>query len=119
VTIALYPFRYRDPLTGRWVSARYKATREEIASRYAQWEITGPAEIRSPETAGNYFRPFPLTTRAELARLLEPQPDMAPAIDAIAVLLARVFLRRYVTWCARRRQFAAMNGAARLHNSLS
>ena len=43
-----YPFRFRDPLTGRWVRARYRATREEIAARYTEAEIFGPAETRRP-----------------------------------------------------------------------
>jgi hypothetical protein len=118
VRIELYPFRYRDRLTGRWVRARYKATREEIAARYGEWEITGPAEIRSPETAGTYFRPFPPTTADELARALNPQPDMAPAVDAIEAFLAYAFLRRYVTWCARSRRYASAGGAAMLLREL-
>jgi len=28
-----FPFRYRDPRTGKWVKARYKAAREEIDAR--------------------------------------------------------------------------------------
>jgi hypothetical protein len=119
VTIELYPFRYRGRLAGRWVRARYKATREKIAARYAEWEIIGPAEIRSPETAGAYFRPFPPTTPAELARALTPQPDMAPVVDAIEAFLARVFLRRYVTWCARAGEADRAFGAARLWRGLA
>jgi hypothetical protein len=120
MTVELFPFRYRDRLTGRWVRARYKAAREEIAAAgYAEWEITGPAEIRSPETAGTYFRPFPPTSAAELARMLEPQPDMAPIVDAIEAFLAQIFLRRYTTCCARRRLFAPMNGAANLYQRMS
>lgn len=42
----LYPFRFKDPLTGRWIHARYKATREQLALRETEWEITGPAEVR-------------------------------------------------------------------------
>jgi hypothetical protein len=38
----IFPFRFFDPLRGRWITARYKATREEIAARYERWEITGP-----------------------------------------------------------------------------
>jgi len=34
-------------------------------------------------------------------------------INATECYLLRVFLRRYVTWCARRRRFAAMQGAWR------
>ena len=39
---------------------------------------------------------------------------MPPRIDATERYLLRVFLRRYITYCARRRRFAAMKGAARL-----
>ena len=44
--LELFPFRYRDPRTGRWIRARYVAERHEIAARYAELEIIGPAEIR-------------------------------------------------------------------------
>jgi hypothetical protein len=52
-----FPFRYRDSLTGRWVNARYKATPDEIAARYAEWEITGPPEILNVETSAAHFPP--------------------------------------------------------------
>lgn len=38
--IELFAFRYRLP--GQRIRARYLATREEIAKRYAEWEILGP-----------------------------------------------------------------------------
>ena len=34
--------------------------------------------------------------------------------DQLERFLVLTFLRRYITYCARRRRFAAMNGAARL-----
>ena len=49
-----------------------------------------------------------------MRRYTESAPELQPAIDASEAFLLRVFLRRYVTYCARRRRFAAMNGAARL-----
>ena len=52
----LYPFRFIDPITGRWVRARYRAERDEIAQRHAKWEITGEREIRRVN-AGT-FSPF-------------------------------------------------------------
>jgi hypothetical protein len=55
-TLLLYPFRARDPLTGKWYRARYKAERQEIAARYGEWEIIGPAEIRHP--VGEAFSPW-------------------------------------------------------------
>ena len=54
-TFEVLPLRYRDARTGKWVKARYMATREEIAARYAEWEVTGPGEIRRP--LGGYFNP--------------------------------------------------------------
>lgn len=51
----VFPFRYRDPRTGNWVRARYKATPGDIAARYAEWEITGPGEERRPSEG--YFNP--------------------------------------------------------------
>jgi hypothetical protein len=54
--LLLYPFRFRDPVTGKWVRARYKAERTEIAARYAAWELCGPPEIRARAGAG--FSPW-------------------------------------------------------------
>ena len=57
--LLLYPFRFVDPVTGRWVRARYKAERHELVQRYAQWEITGAPEIRRVGSAtSNTFNPF-------------------------------------------------------------
>jgi hypothetical protein len=51
----VFHFRYTDVRTGKWTRARYKASREDIAARYADWEVTGPAELRTPRTG--YFNP--------------------------------------------------------------
>jgi hypothetical protein len=119
VALELFPFRYRDPLTSRWVNARYKATREDIAAHYGEWEITGPAEVRS--SIGGSFQPYRILQHAELMRLLEPAPQVSPhlarppSLDHAECSLVSLFLRRYVTYCARRGQYAEMQGAARLH----
>jgi hypothetical protein len=42
----------------------------------------------------------------------EPPLNRPPSLEGLKRFLLRVFVRRYVTWCARRRRFAAMNGAA-------
>jgi hypothetical protein len=55
-TLLLYPFRARNPLTGRWYRARYKAERRVIAASHAEWEIIGPPEIRRP--VGAAFNPW-------------------------------------------------------------
>jgi hypothetical protein len=49
----LFPFKFFDPLRGRWIQARYKATREEIAARYEKWEITGPGWTPSSVGSGS------------------------------------------------------------------
>lgn len=54
-TLIVYPFRYRDPRTKRWVKARYKATQNEIAARHVDWELMGSGEERRP--IGGYFDP--------------------------------------------------------------
>jgi hypothetical protein len=51
----VFPCRYRDPRTGKWVRARYKATPDDIAARYAEWELTEPGEVRRPSEG--YFSP--------------------------------------------------------------
>jgi hypothetical protein len=101
------------------VRARYVATLDEIQARYEEWEITGSPEVRMP--IGEDFHPFRDRTLVPRppqgidvnAQLLEPT-----AIDTREAWFVRIFLRRYVTWCARRRRFAAMSGAARLARAL-
>jgi len=55
--LELFPFRYRDPLTRKWVRARYVAERHVIAERYAEYEIIGPPEIRDVDPDALYFNP--------------------------------------------------------------
>ena len=40
---ATYPFRLRDPVSGRFVRARFIATLKDIAGCCAAWEILAPA----------------------------------------------------------------------------
>ena len=115
----LFAFRYRDPISGKWIRARYVATREEIEQRYAEWEILRPTEIRDVDPESRYFTPHGHPQDAALRRYSERAPDEQPAIDAIEAFLLAVFLRRYVRYCARRRRYAAMNGAARLFRELT
>ena len=55
--LGLLHFRYRDARTGKWIRARYRADRDEIAARYVEWEIIGPAEIRDVDPTARYFTP--------------------------------------------------------------
>jgi len=59
-TLQLYPFRYRDPRTGKWVRARYLAKVPVIQRQYSEWELTGPAEIQHvpDDPSRDYFNPF-------------------------------------------------------------
>jgi hypothetical protein len=120
----LYPFRYRDPVSGKWKRARHVAERHEIAAQHAEWEIIGPPEIRDVDPHARHFHPYQMIAHAELMRLQEQAPQINPhleqptAIDAAERFLVALFLRRYVTYCARRRRFAQMQGAARLHRDI-
>jgi hypothetical protein len=101
----LYPFRYRDPNTGKWIGARYRASLEDVAARYAEWELIGQPEYRTGD--GQMFSPF--------RRLgYEEALEIEPVVDRSDAWLVACFLRRYVTWCACTKRFRPMQGAARL-----
>jgi hypothetical protein len=110
----LYPFRYKDPVTGKWVRARYRAALETIAARYGTWELTGAPSV--PARIGNGYNPYRhIVPHTELARMSEPPLQMDPCVaDGLERALVCTFLRRYVTYCARRGRYAEMDGAARL-----
>jgi hypothetical protein len=110
----LYPFRYKDPVTGKWVRARYRASLDNIAARYATWELTGAPSVPAP-TAGGYNPHRRVVSHRELSRISEPPLKLVSSLeDGVERALVRIFLRRYVTYCARRGRFAQMNGAAQL-----
>jgi hypothetical protein len=112
--VLLYPFRYRETLTGKWLRARYVATREDIAARYAEWEIDGPPEERS--VTGEHTSGFMAAARPSpaLASHCEANADMqsgAETLHEVEAFLLCVFLRRYATWCVRTRRYAQAQGA--------
>ena len=123
----LYVFRFRDPVTGKWVRARYRAAHDEIVQRYAEYEIVGSAEVRDGDPDAPRFTPHveraaePTEPTEPRANVAEFQPHLAqpPAIDSTEIALLQLFLRRYVTHCARRRRYAEMQGAALLHGEVS
>jgi hypothetical protein len=127
--LELFPFRYRDPRTGKWVRARYRAERHEIAARYVEYEIIGPAEIREIDADERRFSPHVAKGPAQIScdGALDVPARTGPALRAVDPaslcelerFLLLVFLRRHVTYCARRRRFAAMSGAARLHAAIA
>jgi hypothetical protein len=58
-TFELYPFRFRDRLTGKWIRARHRLQVPELQRRYTDWQIIGPPEIRHVGPAGaEQFSPF-------------------------------------------------------------
>ena len=58
-------------------------------------------------------------------RLEEPAPELQPhlakppSLDALEAFLTALFLRRYVTYCARRGRYAQMQGAIQLHREIT
>jgi len=94
----------------------------EIADRYAEWEITGPPEARTP-VAGSFSPHRAPLLRAQPihddAHKVSPHLELSPAIDSVECFLARTFLRRYVTYCARRRRYSQLNGAAMLYAEIT
>jgi hypothetical protein len=85
------------------------AERDEIARRYAEWEITGEPEIRGEGNGAHSFNPMRRTHRTDAGNIMQ-----APTLRDGERYLVLLFLRRYVTYCARRRRYAQMEGAARL-----
>ena len=79
-----------------------------------------PPEIRDVDPNARYFTPWKVTPHAELMRIEELPPEMQPhlatppRINEREAFLTMLFLRRYVTHCARRKRYAQMQGAARL-----
>ena len=123
--LELFPFRYRDPVNRKWVRARYVAERHEIAARYAEWEIIGPPEIRHVDPEARYFTPWKVLPHAELVRPedrapeLQPHHERPPAVDGLEAFLVKVFLRRYVAYCAKRHRYSQMEGAVRLYREIA
>jgi hypothetical protein len=132
--LELFPFRFRHPRIGKWMRVRYRAERPEIGRRYAEYEITGPAEVREVDVGARAFTPHAGFAPAAHRPIKDPPnqppcpekdppdgdppvkepPEEDPAnVDGLKRSLLLVFLRRYVTYCARRGRFAAMQGAAR------
>jgi len=60
--VELFAFRYRDPHTGKWVRARYRAELHELKHRYVEFEITGAPELREVSSNTRYFSPHPRET---------------------------------------------------------
>jgi len=90
-----------------------------LRSIYAEWEITGPAELRAG--GGGSFNPFRGPTMyVDHLPSNEESPVEDRAIDAdLERFLVLLFPRRYLTWCARCRRFAQMERATDLHRQIA
>ena len=113
----LYPFRLRNPITGKWHRARWKASLEEIEAHRGEWIIDGPPEVRAHlgSTSGfQQWKPSPV----DVSLQMHPQRDTPPVIVEMERFLAGVFLRRYATYCVRRKRYAQAQGAAILARGL-
>lgn len=68
-TLYLHRFRYRDRITGRWVTARYRADAGFIRTRYPDSQLLD-AEVRVVGESHGYFNPL---------RGTQPRTDTAAA----------------------------------------
>jgi len=129
LSLVLYRFRFFDAASGRWVLARHRAELHVIAKRYARWQLVGEPEIRRNDTIG-WFSPHhdgsaPVRAAEQSTQIempdaaigcdVETSPSIVGDTERFLVLL---FLRRYIAWCARRRRYASMEGAAKLSRSV-
>lgn len=64
------------------------------------------------------FAPFRRLSFADLQQIREHAPMPDPEIDADEAALAKLFLGRYVTWCAKARHMERIPGAVALYRSL-
>jgi len=91
----------------------------------SEWEVIEPPGIRDVDPDARYFTPWKIVPHAEAMRMFERPPQInphlerPPAIDTVECFLTTLFLRRYVTYCARRRRFSQMQGAARLLSKIA
>jgi hypothetical protein len=85
--LELFPFRYRDELTGKWKRARYVAERHEIAERFAEYEILGPVEIREVDPEARTFNPHHsvLSNLGPILTIAGWRPSRRVAIAGVAV----------------------------------
>jgi hypothetical protein len=91
----------------------------------SEWEVIEPPGIRDVDPDARYFTPWKIVPHADLMRMEEAPPEMQPQlttpprINEREVFLTVLFLRRYVTHCARRKRYAQMQGAAGLLRSVA
>ena len=50
----VFSFRFFDAIRNRWIVARHKLSKEELAARYERYEIIGDAEVRHSMNDGHF-----------------------------------------------------------------
>ena len=94
----------------------YVAERHEIAARYKEWEITGPPDVRDVDPEARYCTPWKVVPHAVLMRMEGARRQRSRTlssrqrVDEREAFLAMLFLRRYGTYCARRRRHSLLQG---------
>ena len=117
-------FRYRDRLNGKWVKGRGTSRRGRTPPPGTP---SGRSSARRRSTTSTRRRDISRhgsRAHAELMRVAEPPPELQPHLGKRPLwtipkrFLAAVFLRRYVTYRAKRERYTQMEGAARLFDAL-
>jgi hypothetical protein len=116
MTTVIYPFRLRNARTGKWYRARWKAPMDEIAKLGGV--VDGPAEVHEHLGATSGFQAYRPPVAAAESLAFDPCRVVPDQLCDDERFLARLFLRRYVTYCARRDLRARAAGAAALWREL-
>ena len=89
------PQIFRDPVTHKWVKARYKAERQELVARYAEWEIIGQPEYRRASGVG--FNPSVTQLVRQLRKNFAQYLALTPLLKTpMNRLVVRITLRKHV-----------------------
>ena len=112
--LELYPFRLKDPVSGKWIKGSYVAERHVPG----EWEIIGPPDIHEIDDDWTYFSPWankapfkeppgnkppaekdppPKQLRLMNRRRSARSANTSPQLDDIERFLVVLFLRRNVT----------------------
>ena len=118
--------RRTEPLPQRWplantmaVSHHWNASLAEIESHDGDWVVDGPPVTYINLGATSNFQVERRPVVHDDCPLMHPQRESPPGIEQLERFLAGVFLRRYVTYCVRRRRYAQAQGAAGLWRELT
>lgn len=87
--LELFPFRFRDPITGRWKRARHKLELHELQALEEEWEITGAPDIHQVDPNARYFSPWPRPTGdpvRNVSAVLTLKPAAQPVLLSIAAV---------------------------------